>query len=848
MILRSARGDGYARLTTSGTDVLLVPDESGLLFVDMAFGAEAWDLVSGALRSLPPSLLGESSRVVFRSPVVRWASDIAGVDQDDPRRLVVGAGPGWPDGAAALAEQLERVFVEHHLPRRPIGVVELPIGGDPVSPGVDDPADLALCRSVELEAFLERNGAIWKPSAYHYQLPSGHHSGTFVRVADALNDPRAPAALATWLHADLSEGTAVVVDSGTLMPLVQQLDLLIRRASVVLPISYGGLLLVEALDRYPLSRFEFLRRFKPMHATDVLALLSVSSTGRTYRLLRQSLQETVEGTWRAECLVARHSLPAQGISSPTIPDAREPWLTIDRLLPPSKPGAECRLCRSAERPLVIHIDPTTFAAMALPAPSLLMPDTASARRNSSLFEGYQALPTSEISVQLSGTERSRLRTEPYHRPDEPRRVRFEPTAHLLVGDDLTERLKSRIKEIKGLRQTDPDRKSINRALDKLRTGRPTVAVCDCEELEILAKAIAADAKANGKEGDFDTTSRSLKDATHEAARDRFLVAAQAVCPSVKVLITDEPTELAKGLKGHRKILLIAAGLQTGVTLTHLVVSVQDLFRERDEDPVLHGLVLHAHPYDGDAWASVRNSFGGRQNPSLLALWLTYLPVQSPFADEHDLFQVVQDEWFKGARPGAERLWKSRSKWVRLDRPATADPEPSPPSPLWSPRPVALRRTSIYGRLDDRHTLAAVGAALYEALDRHVSKGAPEWVRIDLPNAFRSYFDGLIHACVLRWVTPQRAWWGDGNECRSLLGEMKGRLDDSDWQLLLPELLLAAAMGKVPDEGVELLLAEADNTFEDHTATRWPDDVLDFVDLGRVLVEHFWKVPLPVKEQ
>ena len=119
----------------------------------------------------------------------------------------------------------------------------------------------------------------------------------------------------------------------------------------------------------------------------------------------------------------------------------------------------------------------------------------------------------------------------------------------------------------------------------------------------------------------------------------------------------------------------------------------------------------------------------------------------------------------------------------------------------------------------------------------VSKGAPEWNRIDLPNAFRSYFDGILHCSILRWSSPQRVWWGGPNTCRSLIEELKGRFGRrSDWQVLLPELLLAAALGKVPDEGVEVLLAEA-NVVLGAREEGWPDEVLAFVDLGRLLVEN-----------
>ena len=130
-------------------------------------------------------------------------------------------------------------------------------------------------------------------------------------------------------------------------------------------------------------------------------------------------------------------------------------------------------------------------------------------------------------------------------------------------------------------------------------------------------------------------------------------------------------------------------------------------------------------------------------------------------------------------------------------------------------------------------LVAVGAAMQAALLRRVDEEVPEWVSFDLPNAFRSYFDGIIHASILRWTEPARIWWGvDGNECEALIGELRGRSED-DWQCLLPELLLSAAQGKVPEVGVDVLLGEARAELASRS---WPIDVLRFVDLGRILVE------------
>lgn len=824
-MLRSQRGDGYARLTASGTEVLALPDEGGVLFVDLAFRTGGWDLASAALRSFPPSVLAESSRVIVRSPFVRWAGPIEGLDPNDSARLIVSPGPEWPQTPEDMASSLEGLLKTHRLPRRSLAVFELPVGAAPVvSPGLSS-EDLARCRSVELEAFLRRTGAIWEPTAYHYQLPSGHHASSFVRVADALNDPRAPGALATWLHGSLSEGSVVVVDSGTLMPLVQQLDLVLKRAATTLPVSAGGLLAVEALDRYPLTRFEYLRRFKPLEATDVLAILSVSSTGRTYRLLRQSLQDTAEGAWRSECLVKRGPGEAEALPGPDVMGAQDPWLSITGLAPPSDPGRTCEMCRDGKRARVIHIDPRTFGAMALPTPVVLMPGTFAARRNASLFEAYQGVAALGPSVQLSGTETSRLRAKPYHRPHDPRRIRFEPVSHLLDKDSLKSRIEGRINELVNLRDSDPSKKRIIQALEKIRSGEPTVAVCDSEELRVLSKALEL-APGSGLN----------EEEAAKQARTRFLAASRAVCPTVARLVGDKDPDFTDAFQGEASILLFVAGLQTGVTLQHLVVSLQDVFRAQGTDPAMHGLVLHAHPHDSEAWASVRNSFGGRRDPSLLALWLTYLPADSPFAEERDLLAVAQDEWFSGSREGTRALWRSRLSWLRFDEPETTSSE-SPDSPLWSPVPMKLRRTSIYGLLDDRHAVVAVGAALSEALDGKMMEGAPEWVHVDLPNAFRSYFDGLLHVSLLRWVSPQRAWWGGPNDCSSLINELHGRFADSDdWPLLLAELLLAAALGKLPDDGVELLLSLADIELRE---AAHPEPILEFIDLGRVFVENLW---------
>lgn len=463
--------------------------------------------------------------------------------------------------------------------------------------------------------------------------------------------------------------------------------------------------------------------------------------------------------------------------------------------------------------------------MILPAPTRIMPDTNAAMRNASLFGHYVTTVVDSPAVQLAATEVSPLRIKPMLRDQQPNKVRFEPVA-LLLSDEAPAAVAARLDELPTFHR-EKDRDLVGVALARVIALQPTVVVCHREEVRGLAVAMAA---AEGKPVD---------DGLLEQARRRFLDVASTVCSTLTdVVVADAAENLAVGLSGHERVLIFTAGLQTGVTMQHLVISVQG----SGTGLTIGGLVLHAHPHSHAGWASVRNTFGGGREATLLALWLTYLPVESPFSREQDLLLTVQDEWFEGACFGARNRWRHRLEWLS-DSSTPAKPRVAPPSPLWSTVAMKLRPTSLFGAVDDRRLVAAMGAALTEKLDQVTTANAPEWVQIDLLNALRSYFDGILHASLLRWVHPARAWWGSENECRSLIDELRGRFDGTDdWRLLLAELLLAASMGKLPAAGTELLLDRAKRELETASNGAYPrphaepDHELGFVELGYILAQ------------
>ena len=695
-------------------------------------------------------------------------------------------GRGWPDSPAAISESLVDTLKGHGFPIVDVGVIELPLGTDPAKTDNVDGEVLARCRAVELRSFLERGEAIWRPKGYHYRLPSGQHAATFVRVADAFRDPRASVALASWLYGPITENSAVVVDSGTLMPLVLQVDAALRLATAAqLKTGSRGLSAIDSSHVYPRSRFEYLKRFGAFEGLHVVALLSVTSSGRTYRMIRDTLDETAGTAWRAECLVTRENEAAMALPPSKERGRQLPWLALgDEALSHAGPQ-QCRLCREIDSARIVEVDPRAFAAMVLPSPERIMPDIYCARRNSSLMNAYTTVSQNEKAVSQNENLQLGVQVAPreirIRRPNtgilrgDRERVYFEPLVFLVDQDRLVKLILDRIGALRSLPDRDPSRGRILKSLNAVGAGKPTVVVCDREEVQVLNRILK---QIDGQRGTIEESHLSyvIDDASECAedkmdARDqkwseaekRFLSVANTLCSSVRDIAVASPNHgFGNRLDSHRSVLLVVAGLQRGVTLQHLVVSVQDSFKKRGISPEMRGLVVHAHPRDQLSWDSVRNSFraeGG--NSHLLALWLTYLPQISPFRQEYEVLNVAPDEWFAGSRNGrTSALLSSRRAW--LD-PNISDAIEPPNSPLLSPVRMELRRTSLYGDLDDRHTVVAVGAAMQEELQRYVHAGTPEWVRFDLLNALRSYFDGLIHVAILRWLTPERGWWGRGRQ-------------------------------------------------------------------------------------
>ena len=204
-----------------------------------------------------------------------------------------------------------------------------------------------------------------------------------------------------------------------------------------------------------------------------------------------------------------------------------------------------------------------------------------------------------------------------------------------------------------------------------------------------------------------------------------------------------------------RVAIVALGARTGVTLQRMFLDTRAHWGPGIE---IAGVVVHAHPRDQRTWESIRNTFKDhRGQAKLVALWLTCIPRRSPMVEE---VRVLESLDMGALGDEARNLVQRR---IRGESPET----------LWSSEPHLLRPTSYFGEgLTAPRVLLALGSAVQAARQEARTPGNPDWVVFDLPTIFRSFFDGLIHASVLRWLEPSECWWGDREQdCVHLLQEI-----------------------------------------------------------------------------
>lgn len=760
--------DAYAAIRAERIRHFNQPHGPGsLVFIDLPRESEI-----PRLRSLPPALLRERrALLLIRAPDPKTDSSESSSDE-------------LSQDAQGIKTVIERWELE-----MPVALLHQPLGAEPWieqvvgdSPVMQDPDAAARARAMELEALLEWGNAIWKPSAYHFLLPSGEHAGEFVKVSDAIREPRDAEVLASWLGPHLQEGLGFVLDTGTLTPIFEAA----ARHMADEGIGTGA---VVVLERYPKTAIDVATAVSQAAGDQgrILALLSVNSSGVVRDRIDAAIENAPGISGRVVVLIDKDQPPRK--------ESIETWSPLrdrDPLLTRGSRAAEmCRLCGGSKRSRIVPINPATFDGMLPDQLRPVMMSVRDARDNWRLWEEcggerWVGAPRTGAIVIESRSELS----APGARPEAvPMPIRIE--MHELVGND-------------------------------------SFQVVAHDRLEHLTEAIDTNdpfSRINWRREPFRPNANLVLVAEHEHDYDRFSdfwsAVEDQVAPGADLVPFPVNREFDASLQARiaeaSSIIVFALGTVTGFSLQQALLAVQHAHRGVEYE--VQGIVIHSRPATSREWRTLCNSFDGR----LHAAWLSFLPERSPLQEELTGLKQLDLNLYEGE---LKRLVEARLRLCSGEIPET------PTGLFLGTGPDArVTRNSILGqRLDARTTYAAVAAAMARARIAHDRATTPELRVFDIAGMVRSYYDPLIICAFLRWLAPHEAWWGwQRYEAERASTWLLERANPEDLEILIPELWLAASQGKLHEAAIENLRPKTDQL-----KGRASDEVLAAVKLGEEL--------------
>lgn len=750
------------------------------MFVDVADQRIAVEDVVATFQELPHRLTDTKYLLVRWPDIARVASADYAVDAECQAWIDLIA-----DRSAAVGYEQIYTGAVRFTVGRPPKIIWSSVSPEPASAEDAEATLLGRALRVELRTLLDAGHAIWRPTDYHYQLPSGEHAGAFIRVGDAFRSPRDVRVLTSWIAARLRDQMAIAADSATLVPLITDLQAVMGGQGW----TPGR---VEMLDEYPRTRLDIARAVQPLAQSPggILGLLSVNSSGRYRGLMQEVLADCAPDNWSLVVLVDKTSSgydrDLASIPSGSDVDRVATWTSVrDQALDQVEAG-RCAWCRDNLRAPVVRIDPRSFEAVALPGEAFMMPDTVAARATLGFWENCFA--TAAIGVQCDPASGASLVAR-------PKSTLMAVRIHLdrLLSDP--EKLVATI----ATRVTDIQRSAASRQGNHLDQRKPLdFTGCD-------AVLVSADER---RLPGYDALYAGL-----------VPILSLGSAPLLQMHPVDSaPAEI----DDCTNVVILALGNVTGWSMRQMMLAVRDRWQGK-HDRTLSGVVINTRPSARREWINLTRSFENR----LDAIWETYLPWGSPLDDEAvQLRQFATEEVLEGLSEEARAFAEDRRlicgprvrEWIERLHEVDEDPGnvPDPRALFWGSPPAGtgrarVRNQSLYGfEVDAITAYAAVGAAMHSSRLRSASQD-PRQAVFEMPAVSRSYYDAIILACILRWAQPQECGWGgDDREASRVMTELLARTqEEGDRKILLPELLLAAAQGKVPHPAAQELVSEAE---------------------------------------
>lgn len=777
--------------------------------------AQIEDLTSAVQDHL--HLCSRTDLVVFRWP---W---LAG-PQEDPHTDQIKAWiirlTGYDSGEPVLGPSIRVGVIQHQVARQPTTCWGRWTPEEPEIDGI-----LHRLRAVETEALLRRRNAIWQPKNCHYRLPSGEHSDTFIRVADAINEPQDAYVMACWLSDRLRDRTGVVVDTGGLTPLIVQLESFLTRFNWAIGPT-------AILNAYPTGRpmvRQTIENAQNESSPRIVTVLSVSSTGTLQRTLLDEMEhvalagDAVSGLdYTLDVIVDRSASSASTPRfAPDDSDRRVSWLTLGRHTPTESSGS-CKLCRDPDKAPLVAVDPRTYGVIALPAPHLVMPDKDYAEAARLFWE----------RAAQGGGRAIEVNPHPSSRGARAKRTALpvRPIFEVICQPD-------------GLEELIQEQCKLNSLNDDLKNTRVVVVAShDIDPVRLSPH--------------FGGTEVCLEDSIRAVLAGVGLDPATPIVRMVKQVHSAETAKRFDGtvlvpqienLESDDALLIFSWGSVTGLTLRELKLSVADILSSLRKDMTVNGLVFHARLSHPKEWSAQQNQF----RPGILqSLWTSCFPWASPIADETRLLDRSDMEDY--AISDSARVFLMRRKQF-LEMYATyadqdddwstrfesSDDDAHPEHIFWGMSHDNLHQQHVRGRslygtdLDCLTAYAAMGSAVNYTRFNEQQRAAPRWVMFDMGRIVRSYFDAVITCSVIRWLLPGELWWAERDEPDEIRASVQFLLnqaaDHKEQVLLVPELLLACAQGKVPRLAHSIVQQHAEDLLEE-----WPAD--DRFNMARGAVE------------
>ena len=741
-------------------------------------------------------LCSRTDLIVFRWPWIVGPSQESHADQIDIwiNRLI-----GHNGGEPVLGSRIRVGVIQHQVAKEPTLC-----WGRWTPDGSEVDGIVRRIRAVETEAMLRRQNAVWEPTNYHYRLPNGEHSDMFIRVADAINEPQDAYVMACWLSEQLCDRIGVVADTGGLTPLIVQLESFLTRFDWAI----GPTAILEA---YPAGRPLVRQAIESAHNEStprIMAVLSVSSTGTLRRNLVDELKRvaldggTISSLDYVLNVIVDRTATDEHLSRLVSEDATnaESWWTIDRDVHSESSGI-CSLCWDPDKAPLVAVDPRTYGAMALPIPHLVMPDTGHAKAAQLFWERASDLGGLAIEVNPHPNSRG-ARAKRSALPVRPLfEVICQPSGLRRLVDEQCKR-----------RPLDERIKSTNLVI---------VASHDVEHVELSSPLVNAEF--------------SLEESLREVLNG---IGIKSTTPIVTVNRNTTRPELASEvaeLGSGDVILIFAWGSVTGLTLRDLKLSVADALIDAGLDVSVNGLVFHARLSHPKEWSAQKNQFF----PGTLEhLWSSCFPWTSPIAEENRLLNRsdIEDGEISDL---ATSFLANRRQFLEMHE-TYADQKDD-----WSPRldllddvadpthifwgmsgdthQPSVRGQSLYGKeLDCLTAYASVGSAISYTRFTQQASAAPRWVMFNMGRIVRSYFDAVIICSMIRWMLPGELWWAERDEKEEIRASVQFLLnqaaDHSEQVLLIPELLLACAQGKIPQQAHKDVRERAEQLLQE-----WPTD-------------------------